>query len=190
MRSSLVCDVAQCALVVSYPRFGATCIPIFKSQAGQEQPAYLHCVTSQKSEDLRHTCTFLNGRDHSAHAQHKMDTEMGVERIHLVQDKSSGWQGSKHSRIPHFCLLLYSPIQLCTIPTSPKYSSPAKVIMWLSYFREQNGLNGGEYSKVHKQCTYLRELKRGLFHGTSFCSLCILRLFTVHHYYLKLAHHK
>jgi hypothetical protein len=42
------------------------------------------CKTSQKSEDLRYNCTLPTGRHHSAH-KHKMDTEMGLECIHLVQ---------------------------------------------------------------------------------------------------------
>jgi hypothetical protein len=36
----------------------------------------------------------------------------------------------------------------------------------------------------------LEGMRRGLFHGTSFCGCCIIRLLTVPHNCLQLAHHK
>jgi hypothetical protein len=71
MRSSLFWDVTQGRLVVSYRRFRTAIGPTFKGEAGSlkvepigcpdtSAATNLPCVTSQKTEDLVKTTTFLD----------------------------------------------------------------------------------------------------------------------------------
>jgi hypothetical protein len=90
------------------------------------------CKTSQNSEDLRYNYTLSTGRHHAAH-NHKMDTEMGPECIHLVQ-WTVRFQALKASSFlsanvfPH--TTLHYDSQPKALITSKGYHIPVNRMVW------------------------------------------------------------